>query len=347
MTRLLPALLSVVCLGACDGPAGPRIEMRVVDPHGGDAGEQTSGCLDDATCGAGQICVNCDGVGKCTPGCRDGSQCGPRDVCQLGTVCESCPCPPGWCVLDPCRDDDRDGFVPGNDPTVSCPGKQKGDCNDGQAAVNPAAPEDCSNYRDDNCDGVLDERDSSCTCPGGEARCTNSWDCPGGPSVQGCWKGCCSACSDTAKPSCSWASGYCAQPYGVNAVTGCSYGWTCDNCSSCPSTVEPVCATNGSTYDNACLLGLRHLTRLHDGACLPGEGLSCLGQGFDGGCGPSGTLYCRSMCAGSTSCGSAVCTQKGACVVDADCPAGLPLPSCDAGSLELRCVSGTCSSVCR
>lgn len=343
----------VVVAAACTNNGVPRVEIIPIDPHGGDAGEQSSGCFADLDCGESQVCVNCGGVGQCAPGCRDKSQCGPRDICQLGTLCQSCPCPPGWCVIDPCRDEDGDGYVPGDDATVSCPGKQKGDCNDRAPEVHPGAPEQCQNWVDDNCDGKYDERDPACVCPGGQQRCGNSWEC-GSVGALACTKGCCSSCGDTGtKPTCSWGGGqYCAQHYGSNPYTGCSYGWVCDSCGSCPATVDPVCGVNGSTYDNACLMGLRYTKLLHRGACLPGEGMYCEGTGqpgLDGGCGGSGEYYCRRACPSGTSCGYSQCTQKGACVSDGDCPAGLPPPTpaeCDGGTAVLRCVDAACVSRC-
>ena len=351
------ALLFV--FAASCGPSVPKYELPDggKNPHGGDAGEQTTWCLADGECGAGQVCVNCDGTGACTPGCRADSQCAAREICQMGTVCQSCPCPPGWCVINPCRDDDSDGFVPGNDPTVTCPGKQKGDCDDRAPDVHPGAPELCKNYRDDNCDNLYDERDPQCECPSGQAKCGNSWEC-GGIGSQTCTKGCCDSCNvSDVKPNCNWGGGqYCAQRYGTNPYSGCSYGWLCDACGGCPTTVDPVCAVNGSSYDNACLLGLRYTKQLHVGACVPGEGMYCDGPSgggqavLDGGCGPSGELYCRSSCPSATSCGYAQCTKKGACLADSDCPAGLAPPTpavCDAGSPAMKCVANACVSVCK
>lgn len=351
-------VLTVLSFGAACGKGGvPRIDPPIKNPHGSDAGEQTTGCKSDSACGPALVCVNCDGVGECTPGCREDSQCGPREICQLGTVCQTCPCAPGWCVLNPCRDEDSDGFVPGNDATITCPGKQRGDCNDRAPDVHPGATELCKNYRDDNCDDLFDERDPSCTCPSGQARCGNSWDC-GGVGTTSCNKGCCEACGNAGdtKPTCSFGSNqYCAQRYGTNPYSGCSYGWTCDGCGGCPSTVDPVCAVNGSSYDNACLMNLRYTKQLHKGACLPGEGMYCDGQSggntvLDGGCGPGPDLYCRSSCPNGTSCGYKTCTKKGACLLDSDCPAGLAPPtpaSCDAGAPALKCVANACVSVCQ
>ncbi len=344
-------LLVVALLTGCS-PNAPRVERPEIDPHGGDAGEQTTGCRSDAECGAGQVCVNCAGIGQCTPGCRADSQCGARDICQLGTQCQTCPCPPGWCVLNPCRDEDSDGFVPGDDPLATCPGKQKGDCDDRAPDIHPGATELCKNYRDDNCDDLYDERDPTCVCPSGQQRCTDSWHC-GGIGTNQCNKGCCEACNTPSNPTCNFGGGsYCPRQYGINPYSGCSYGWTCDVCGSCGTTVDPVCAVNGSTYDNLCQLSLRSGRLLHAGACLPGESMYCDGQagsGLDGGCGPSADLYCRQSCPTGTSCGFSQCTKKGVCLVDADCPAGVAPPppaDCDGGTPVLRCVSNACVSSC-
>lgn len=342
-------------LAACSS-LGPRVEKPVIDPHGNDAGDQTTGCMTDSECGASQVCVNCAGNGECAPGCRDASQCAAREICQLGTVCQACPCAPGWCVIDPCRDEDNDGFVPSDDVLLDCPGKQRGDCNDRAPDVHPGAAELCQNYRDDNCDGKVDERDSACVCASGKQHCTTNWDC-GDPGGAGCVKGCCEPCANQTgtKPTCNFGGGnYCPQQYGVNPNTGCSYGWTCDSCGSCGATVDPVCGANGSTYDNTCLMQQRGTKLMHRGACLPGEGMFCQVANqpwvpLDGGCGSSGDFYCRSNCPAGSSCGSSVCTQKGACLTDSDCPAGLPLPTpadCDGGAAVLRCVSNACVSRC-
>jgi hypothetical protein len=350
--RTLWRALAVVVVAGCSGQPfridNPDAAMS--DPHGGDAGQQTTGCGVDSDCGDGEVCVNCDGDGQCTPGCRQDSDCGdPRDICQLGTVCQSCPCPPGWCILNPCRDDDSDGYAATSDPTVTCT-IPKGDCNDRDPTVHPGAVELCTNYVDDNCDGLTDEQDPSCQCPSGEQRCTDTWDC-GSIGTVGCDKGCCTACSQTVKPDCSFnGSQYCAQPYSINSQDGCNYGWGCDDCGSCPTTVDPVCSIYGVTYDNACLLGLRVSQQMHTGACIPGEGILCKGyEGTDGGCGPSGQMYCRDTCGGSTSCLQGQCTKNGTCLLDSDCPAGLDLPlgPCDAGAPAYACNFGTCTSICR
>ncbi len=344
-------------VAACSGQYNSGyVVPSLINTHGDDAGEQTNGCLKDSDCGATEVCVNCGGTGECTPGCRDDSQClDPHNICQLGTVCQSCPCPPGWCILDPCRDEDADGYAAATDPGIVCP-IPTGDCDDLNPAVHPNAPELCTNYIDDNCDGITDEHDPACVCPMAEARCFSAFEC-GDIGVNACDKVCCTTCNGgVQKPDCSTEVGgtYCAQPFGTNPVDGCNYGWSCDDCGSCSSDLNPVCSQNGSTYDNACLLGQANAVTLHDGACLPGEGILCLdsegADSLDGGCDPGGTMYCRNACADGSSCESATCTKKGVCVLDTDCPAGLPAPTpktCTVGSPTLACINSACVSVCR
>jgi hypothetical protein len=344
-TRSAALLLALAaCSGAPPNPGG----SGGGDPHG-DGGHPVRGCMSDSDCGDGQVCVDCDGDGQCTPGCRDDSQCGPRDICQLGTTCQTCPCAPGWCILNPCRDDDSDGYAPVDDGTAHCT-IPTGDCNDRDPTIHPGATEICTNYQDDNCDGLVDERDPNCQCPTGEARCSDSWEC-GDLGNVGCTKGCCQSCNAGQKPNCTFGGGeYCALPYGVNTQNGCNYGWSCYGCSGCPATVDPVCALNGSTYDNECLLQVQQTKLLHMGACLPGEGIECLGSfGLDGGCGPSGQLYCRDQCGGAASCSVGACTKKGACEIASDCEKAMdgPPPPCDAGTPAFACINGACTGICQ
>jgi hypothetical protein len=339
---LKPGVWLVVA--ACSGVPAQVEPPDSGDPHGLDGGIPLTGCMHDSDCGDGQVCVDCDGDGQCTPGCREDSQCPARNICQLGTVCQTCPCPPGWCILNPCRDEDSDGFAASDDPTVTC-AIPKGDCNDRDPTIHPGAPELCSDYVDNNCDGVLDERDPACQCPNSEQRCGNTFDC-GAPGSIGCTKGCCVACQQPYMPDCS-SSGECAVPYGANQNDACIYGYYCTSC-SCSGTQAPVCGNNGVTYNNACVLGISGAEQLHDGACLPGEGIACKGQlGLDGGCGPSGQMYCRDLCAPGVTCSLSTCTKNGACVLDSDCPAGLPPAECDAGTATYTCSNGACVSNCR
>jgi len=65
----------------------------------------------------------------------------------------------------PCPDADGDGYAV-CDGTCTLPaGKQCGDCNDANAAVNPGVTEICTNGIDDNCDGAIDAKDPFCASP--------------------------------------------------------------------------------------------------------------------------------------------------------------------------------------
>jgi len=66
-------------------------------------------------------------------------------------------------TASPCPDADGDGYVV-CDGTCAVPtGKQCGDCNDANRAVNPGVTEVCTNGVDDNCDGAADLEESVCT----------------------------------------------------------------------------------------------------------------------------------------------------------------------------------------
>ena len=67
-----------------------------------------------------------------------------------------------WEVQGPtCSDADGDGY--GDPGDATCPGGGETDCDDGDPAIHPGAPEDC-NGLDDDCDGAVDPADSQgCT----------------------------------------------------------------------------------------------------------------------------------------------------------------------------------------
>jgi len=91
------------------------------------------------TCDDGNPCTTdlCDaGSGNCVNIPADGNTCGMGGVCQNGQ-----------CVL---LDADMDGFSPPQD------------CNDTNAAINPARPEHCSDGIDNDCDGMTDSADAGC-----------------------------------------------------------------------------------------------------------------------------------------------------------------------------------------
>jgi len=135
-------------------------------------------CASDADCAAGEECRQ----GLCVPVCLPGiEECnGVDDDCD-GLVDEGCgepcasdaDCAAGFVCMDgvcqgACVDQDGDGFCAGED------------CDDQDAAVNPAAAEQCDG-RDDDCDGAIDE---GCGAP-----CASSADCAPG---QVCVEGACS-----------------------------------------------------------------------------------------------------------------------------------------------------------
>jgi hypothetical protein len=78
----------------------------------------------------------------------------------------------------PTCDSDGDGFCPGS--PANGPG---GDCDDGNARVNPEAREVCGNGIDDNCNGHQDE---------GCRACTSDAECPSG--LEACLGGVCKVC---------------------------------------------------------------------------------------------------------------------------------------------------------
>jgi hypothetical protein len=55
-----------------------------------------------------------------------------------------------------CPDNDEDGYAVCSTGCTLSEGKQCGDCNDGNANINPAAPEFCGDKVDNNCDGNID-----------------------------------------------------------------------------------------------------------------------------------------------------------------------------------------------
>jgi hypothetical protein len=267
-------------------------------------------------------------------------------ACITGVVCKTCPCPPGFCAIDPCLDADNDGFVPTSGAT--CSGKRGGDCDDTNAAVNPGATERCSNGRDDDCDGRTDQNDPQCVSCSGNIGCAINLDCNIGQTF--CHKNtpagaCCQACPVFAG-DCVQGSSPVAT--GIDPMTGCPVV-TCiaDPGIACPENYSPVCSTTGQTYGNACELSRAQGTLLHNGECLPGEGLDCGINGMQQ-CGTSGNLYCRDAC---PICDAWVmrCTKVGVCVYDTDCPAGAPPPpvACPDGSNpRASCVSHACQYAC-
>jgi putative metal-binding protein len=65
-------------------------------------------------------------------------------------------------VVAYCPDADGDGYAVCNGTCTLPAGKQCGDCDDANKAVNPGVTEICSNGIDDNCDGLVDAKDPIC-----------------------------------------------------------------------------------------------------------------------------------------------------------------------------------------
>ncbi len=330
---------------------GPMDEPRGMTgaPESEDGGRPLStGCTSDAECGAGLLCEGCPGAtGKqCVPGCRTHGDCGENMVCYGNVVCSSCPCAPGWCVLSPCLDFDKDGYVSSSDPNLVCPGKQKGDCNDTDPSVHPGAVEFCSDWRDNDCNGKTDLQDSACDqCTATSRRCNTHYNCGLGTGT--CERGCCVACPPLKQPTCKQSE--CLLPGGVNPLTSCHEPGVCGVCVSCGSEYVPVCAVNGATFNNDCYRQAAGVALLHRGACQYGEGASCSAfpTGGRAGC-YGGGQYCRDTCPGCSTVDKR-CTRVGVCVVDGDCPAGITgTPICPDGGIAgpMRCEDHACKVKC-
>lgn len=240
--------------------------------------------------------------------------------------CYECPCPQGQCVAESCVDKDGDGYVKSCDRRL-CPGKQGNcDCDDSDFSVHHGVKEICGNGKDDDCSGKIDAADPSCQMCLASRLCTSNWDCKLGEescslhSVQGC----CQMCPVFDAPLCK--VGDCAYAQGINPTTGCQNSPLCASCCTCPGLPpKPVCGANGGTYSSECEAGCARALVVHEGACAPGEGMSCTPTGAQP-CGSSGTMYCRDACPTCAD-GMYRCTQIGACITPLDCPAGAPPPN--------------------
>lgn len=352
--RLL--FLSVLVLSACAQP-DPRGVLDA-DAGAGDAGTPTDTCAADPDCPKGMVCEGCpSGLKSCVPGCRGDEQCPALQKCITGVACKTCPCPPGWCQMDPCRDVDGDGYVPNDDPAVVCPGKLNGDCFDGNEAIHPGAKELCRDWVDNDCNGKVDGADPACrACVSGEWSCSSSFDC--GIGTKACDRGCCVLCPQPTPPQCQ--AGECALPASPGD-DGCLRPSGCVACSSsCPKVLSPVCSTTFMSFDNACLAAQAGQAVLHPGACVSGEGTACEGypSGSRQGCGWN-QAYCHAATdagVGFDADGGFVpspfnlprCLKDGACLVDADCKVAVnTTASCaDGGVAPWACVEHVCQAAC-
>lgn len=337
MLRRAGFLMLFVCLG-CGGADRASATFELSDGGRGDAGMQVSDCSDDADCPRGMVCEGCPGTAlkQCTPGCRDNSQCNVNFICSTAVLCTTCPCPPGWCDLDPCRDLDGDGFAFTSDPNLTC-SRPKGDCDDSRRDVHPGGREVCADGADNDCDGKRDSRDDECrTCAVGQNACANARWCS---SNQQCVMGCCEACPTYNPPQCQ--AGECLLPGGTSEA-GCALPLVCGACASCPSEYRPVCGLNYSTYTNACYAQAAGTQVLHEGTCSYREGTACTSHNECSG------LYCRRLSPDAGIDGDGRCTQRGACVTDQDCADGVVQTAfcADGGIAPLTCKNLRCATKC-
>ncbi len=177
------------CCSACV-PAGPQPEIcgdGIDNDWDGevDEGCEPLPCASDADCpDPCAACIN----GQCAPlPCQE---CGPNAPCAAGEVCvpsaDGCcsGCEPAGPDPEICGDgidNDFDGLIDegcGEDDMDGDGFPAGEDCDDRNAAINPAMPESCDNGLDNDCDGLVDE---GC----GGAPCTSDADC-----------GACAACID-------------------------------------------------------------------------------------------------------------------------------------------------------
>lgn len=331
--RRLAGILMVLGVGAC----GPTAAPANGNPDGGEQLLVTT-CVADSQCPAGMVCEGCTATDQtCVPGCREDAQCPTNMRCNAAVLCTQCPCAPGWCDLDPCRDVDGDGYAPTTDDAVSCPGKQKGDCDDARPQVNPGLPEVCANGLDDDCDGQWDSQDDACrVCDSNQRSCSVNRSCGAGSM---CDRGCCEACAAPSDPQCD--PGLCVLPGGVNPDTGCALASVCGDCKSCPATVSRVCGLNGATYDNACLAEAAGTQVLYGGSCYAGEQQRCTAEWE---C--QGAQYCRDAATDGGFEGR--CTKLHTCVQDVDCAKAVPetVLCPDGGIAPLGCEVLRCVTRC-
>lgn len=329
----------LVGLAAC---GDPQLPVRGTE-HGPTL--LAAGCDADESCPAGMVCEGCNGPhdAACVPGCRTDAQCPRLHVCRGPVTCSTCPCAPGWCELDPCRDVDGDGFTFTDAPDIECPGKQKGDCNDGNAQQHPGAQELCANFVDDDCDGKTDRNDASCQqCTEQSQRCNDASDCLAGGQLGNarCERGCCLSCPTSSPLSCG--ANETSVGGGLDPVTACRVQRVCVDWRTCQNLpFDQVCGVDFASYRNPCQAQQVGVALLHSGACRWNEGRPCATTAVGGSEGCESGQYCRlDATAGKR------CTLVGTCVTEADCPAGLGAPSpCDGGTSwaceQRRCV-GRC-----
>ncbi len=303
----------------------------------GDCVPKVAECHGDAECGPGEICEGCGPTGprSCMTGCRDNSDCGQGQICEQ-VVCGTCPCP-AQCVARPagCTSDAECG--PGKvceaGPGCSEPNLCVAGCHDDAQCPGGGV-----------CDWPMDCL--TCPCPGhcsypscvNQPGCSSGLECAWG--YDACTDGCCQSCPVPVPPPCSPTE--CTHPGGRD-VDGCDLGPLCGACCSCAGG-SPVCGENYATYGSECEATCVGVQVLHQGPCLPYEGLGC---GWSGAASCAQGQYCRNPCPMCASVQQLRCTQIGACVYDWDCPGGLASPTCADGAPPVwSCSNHSCLASC-
>jgi hypothetical protein len=168
------------------------------------------------------------GVDGSKPDGGDGGKpCSTAAECDDKNACTKDSCQNGRCQ-NIGADDDNDTFV-----SSTCGGN---DCNDRNAAVNPAARENCANKVDDNCDGKTDCDDPTCKDSPG-CKCLAAEVC--GNNIDDDCNGQ-SDCADRAcqgKPPCNCAA---TETCGNNVDDDCNGRTDCDD-NACANTQACRC----------------------------------------------------------------------------------------------------------
>ncbi|MBU0517274.1 MAG: hypothetical protein KJ621_21170, partial [Proteobacteria bacterium] len=264
------------CSGVCTdvlgdvqhcGPLGTGVGCAFVCPGTLPCVDGLCQCTDNGDCGGTLVCCNSaycanlasdlQNCGACGEQCRPGEVCGGTGcacsvTCDDGDACTEDSCLSGRCEHHT-LDADHDGFcAPGcNDASSGHSGDcVDGDCNDGDAEINPGELEVCDGKNND-CDGATADGSEQCAgyCCGTPAACqgcclasqcgSGSWECSTTDNACSCdGLDCAGHC---------YASGACCD--NPNLCGGCSTlahppGEACGTCGSyqCQGTEAVVCS---------------------------------------------------------------------------------------------------------